>query len=69
MSNVGDLFHADIAAKAQAWYDRREKKVPDPFKGVAKDIVRRAYKMAGEDWRRMTVESDGSVIVWNHQVW
>jgi hypothetical protein len=52
--------------KPKRTYTRRAKAVTVTTIKVAPEVMETALELAGGDFTRLTIERDGSVIVWNH---
>lgn len=68
-------LHPDTVARAEEVaklvkpkraYTRRAKTVKVVTVKVAPEVMETALELAGGDYSRLTIERDGSVIVWNH---
>jgi len=52
---------------AARWY--AENAIPVPFRRCHPRVLKQALEIAGHDWRRMTVEDDGAIVIHNQRVW
>lgn len=68
MSTIGDRAHTPdkIIADAARWYE--EHSTPTAFADIDPKVIKAALKIAGGDWKRLSVK-DGDVVIHNGQVW
>jgi hypothetical protein len=59
----------DIGDKAIAMAVAEYGKLPEPMMKVPKKTLRAALKKAGGNIRKLTVEEDGGIIIWNNPQW
>lgn len=64
-----ELAHVEeqVIDRAQAWYT--ETHLPEPLATAPRPALSRAMQLAGGEPRKITVEEDGSLIVWNRPRW
>jgi hypothetical protein len=67
IGEVTDL-HPWIIEDAQRWYAYQP--MPATFAHIDRRILRRAHRMAGGDWRRCVLDTDGqSLVVHDRIMW
>lgn len=69
MTALKDNVHLDERAleRAVKWYADHD--VPARFRDLDPRVVRKARRLAHNDWARCTVDEAGWITVWNHPVW
>jgi hypothetical protein len=53
-------LHVDAIDDAARWYD--PERVPDAFADLDRRVIRRAFKLAGGDWRRVVRDVDTDAL-------
>lgn len=52
---------------AASWYDKR--RVPEAFRNQPKKVLDTVEKLCENDWRRVVLDTDGSLVVYNSPQW
>lgn len=68
---VGDSAHLHDKALDTAldFYRRRLVQPPRPFRQLPRKLVARAYGISSQNWHRLEIIDDRTILVHNHPVW
>jgi hypothetical protein len=55
--------------QAVAWYRRKDKLPPPPFRRLYPELIWTAYQAAGGNWHRLEILDDRTIFVHNRNVW